>query len=73
MILGGLGFYLLVLRRIIPKPVMGSTLYHQTIGFIKTEPKIQNVIGKSMIVMNCNGKFYYWQNTTKFNLIVFGP
>lgn len=72
-ICGALGFYLLIYRKIAPRPLYNSVVYHQSMKLLHQHPVTSKVIGKNPLVMNCNGK--YWPmifKNSKFDLTVFG-
>ena len=45
-IFGGFFLYLVVYRRIAPKPVMNSIVYHQALGFVQGSTRARQLVGE---------------------------
>jgi len=70
--IAGIAVYLFVYRRFAPKSVFNSTVYFQSIEYLKNNKKVLSTLGRNLQIMNCNGKIYPFKDTVYFELVVFG-
>uniref|UniRef100_A0A7S3JE05 Uncharacterized protein n=1 Tax=Euplotes harpa TaxID=151035 RepID=A0A7S3JE05_9SPIT len=68
---GALMFYLIIWKRIAPKPVLNSLVYHQAIELIKN-PHVTEKVGDFFQVINCKGKIYPLISKVSFEIVVDG-
>ena len=68
----GVLFYILIWKRIAPKPVLNSNIYNTALNTIKQSDKVKKTVGNYFQVMSCTGKIYPLLNNCTFDLVVNG-
>ena len=70
--LGLATFYFIVWKRIRPKPVMNSLIYHQALELLSKNPTVKKTLGENFYMMNCEGKIWPLSKKVNFNVTLFG-
>lgn len=66
-------FYLSVYRKfLVPQQIIKKGVYNDAIYMIKTNPAINNKLGKDLVMMNCTGVIYPLASNCHFELTMFG-
>lgn len=70
---GCIMFYVLLWKRIAPKPILGSTIYNQALEVIRKSKLVQSKVGDNFMVVSCTGKHYPLLNPIDFEIVTKGP
>jgi hypothetical protein len=52
--------------------VVGRSVFHDALSFIKENPAVQSKLGSDLVMMNCNGKIYPLLKNCNFEIMMFG-
>lgn len=71
-IAGAFGAYFLLWKRVAPKPVLNSVVYHQTLKYLNMNQTTKRVLGENPMIMNCKGSIWPLKSDVNFEITVFG-